>query len=151
MSEIVRNKISEVPHILDQAIFSVIEHMAEYTSNEASGVPSFSNSAEDRNYYDKVIMELTIKNLELPKNTLVNKDSITHAYYRKYQTKVLKNMARTTSENTKKIKSHGEFIVEQAHYNQHQALTSAKRVLILKDLDKLNIDIRNKINKVRLL
>ena len=33
LSEIIRNKISEVPHILDQAIFSVIEHMAAYTSN----------------------------------------------------------------------------------------------------------------------
>ena len=69
LSEIIRNKISEVPHFLDQAIFSVIEHMAAYTSNEASGIPSFSNNAEDLNYYDKVIMELTIKNLELPKNT----------------------------------------------------------------------------------
>ena len=54
-------------------------------------------------------------------------------------------MARITSDNTKKIKSHGEFIVEQAHYNQDKSLTSAKRVLILKDLDKLNIDIGNKI------
>ena len=33
LSEIIRNKISEVPHFLDQAIFSVIEHMAAYTSN----------------------------------------------------------------------------------------------------------------------
>ena len=73
LSKIIRNKISEAPHTLDHAIFSVIEHMAEYTANEASGVPSFSNNAEDTNHYDKVIMELTIINLGLPKNTLVNK------------------------------------------------------------------------------
>ena len=51
-------------------------------------------------------------------------------------------MARTTSDNTKNIKSHGEFIVEQAHYNQNQQQNSAGWVLILKDLDKLNIEIK---------
>ena len=30
LSEIIRNKISEVPHFLDQAILSVIELMAAY-------------------------------------------------------------------------------------------------------------------------
>ena len=38
LSEIIRNKISEVPHILDQAIFSVIEHMAAYASNKVKRV-----------------------------------------------------------------------------------------------------------------
>jgi len=38
LSEIIRNKISEVPHFLDQAIFSVIEQMAAYTSNNVKRV-----------------------------------------------------------------------------------------------------------------
>ena len=38
LSEIIRNKISEVPHFLDQAIFSVIEHMAAYASNNVKRV-----------------------------------------------------------------------------------------------------------------
>ena len=145
LSEVIRNKLSEIPNILDQAIFSVIEYMAAYSPSKASGVPSFSNSTEDINYYDEVIMELTIKNLELPKKTLANKNAIMDAFYRRYQIKVIKNMARITSDNTKKIKSHGEFIVEQALYNQDKSLTCVKRILILKDLDKLNIDIGNKI------
>ena len=57
----------------------------------------------------------------------------------------IKNMARTTSNITKTVKSHGEFIVEQAHSNQDKMLNFAKRVLILKDLDKLNVDMKNKI------
>ena len=56
----------------------------------------------------------------------------------------IKNMARTTSNITKTVKHHGEFIVEQAHFNHDKMLTSAKRVLILKDLDKLEIDFKNK-------
>ena len=38
LSEIIRNKISEVPHFLDQAIFSVIEQMAAYASNNVKRV-----------------------------------------------------------------------------------------------------------------
>ena len=38
LSETIRNKISEVPHFLDQAIFSVIEHMAAYTSKNVKRV-----------------------------------------------------------------------------------------------------------------
>ena len=57
----------------------------------------------------------------------------------------IKNMARTTSNITKTVKNHGEFIVEQAHTNQDKMLNSAKRVLILKDLEKLNVDMKNKI------
>ena len=57
----------------------------------------------------------------------------------------IKNMALTTSNITKTVKSHGEFIVEQAHSNKDKMLTSAKRVLILKDLDKLNVDLKNKV------
>ena len=54
-------------------------------------------------------------------------------------------MARKTSSITKTVKNHGEFIVEQAHSNQDKMLNFAKRVLILKDLDKLNVDMKNKI------
>ena len=57
----------------------------------------------------------------------------------------IKNMAHTTSNITKTVKSHGEFIIEQAHSNQDKMLNFAKRVLILKDLDKLEIDLGNKI------
>ena len=38
LSEIIRNKISEVPHFLDQTIFSVIEQMAAYASNNVKRV-----------------------------------------------------------------------------------------------------------------
>ena len=38
LSEIIRNKISEVPHFLDHAIFSEIEHMAAYASNNVKRV-----------------------------------------------------------------------------------------------------------------
>ena len=130
---------------MEDAIFPVIQRMADYSTEEAATAPSFTSSTEDLDHYDKVIIELTIKNLELPKNTPETRDSITNAYYRKYQTKVLKNMARTTSKNTKTIKNHGEFIIEQAHYNENQQALSAGRVLILKDLNKLKIDLKNKI------
>ena len=90
-------------------------------------------------------MELTIKNLELPKRTPTTKKDIVDAIFRRCHTSATKNMARTTSKNTKTIKSHGEFIVEQVHFNQDKMLDSAKRVLILKDLDKLEIDLGNKI------
>ena len=58
LREFIRNKLSETPHILDQAIFSVIEHMAAYTSNEASGIPSFSKGRFKKK---KIIMEFSIK------------------------------------------------------------------------------------------
>ena len=38
LSEIIRNKTSEAPHFLDQAIFSVIEQMAAYASNNVKRV-----------------------------------------------------------------------------------------------------------------
>ena len=38
LSEIIRNKISELPHFLDQAILSVIEQMAAYASNNVKRV-----------------------------------------------------------------------------------------------------------------
>ena len=38
LSEIIRNKISEFPHFLDQAILSVIEQMAAYASNNVKRV-----------------------------------------------------------------------------------------------------------------
>ena len=38
LSEIIRNKISELPHFLDQAILSVIEQMAAHASNNVKRV-----------------------------------------------------------------------------------------------------------------
>ena len=38
LSEIIRNKTSEAPHFLDQAIFSVKEQMAAYASNNVKRV-----------------------------------------------------------------------------------------------------------------
>ena len=70
LKDVIVNALSATTDILDDAIFSVIKHMAEYSSSKAAGVPSFTNSSEDIDYYDKVIMELTIKNLELPKKLL---------------------------------------------------------------------------------
>ena len=52
---------------------------------------------------------------------------------------VLKNMARTTSDNTKTLQQHGDFIIEQAKHNEVQQVNNAARVLILKDLQKLPI------------
>ena len=57
----------------------------------------------------------------------------------------IKNMAHKTSNISKTVKNHGEFIVEQAHTNQDKMLNSAKRVLILKDLEKINVDMKNKL------
>ena len=90
-------------------------------------------------------MELTIKQLELPKRTPATKKDIVDAIFRRCHIAATKNMARITSDNTKTIKSHGEFIVEQVHFNQDKMLDSAKQVLILKDVDKLKIDVGNKI------
>jgi len=55
-------------------------------------------------------------------------------------------MALISSKNSETIKKHGEFIVEQAHFNQDKMQTSAKRILILKDLEKLGIELEN-VNK----
>merc|ERR1711936_216139 len=54
-------------------------------------------------------------------------------------------MARTTSNITITVKNHGEFIVEQAQSNNEKMVDSAKCVLILKDLDKIKVDIKNKL------
>ena len=56
----------------------------------------------------------------------------------------IKNTALTTSNITKNVKNHGDFIVEQVHANRDNMLNSAKCVLIIKDLDKLIVDIKNK-------
>ena len=92
-------------------------------------------------------MELTIKNLELPKKTPIDKKDIEDAIYRRCQIMAIKNMANTTSNITQTVKSHGEFIVEQAHSNHDKMLDFAKRVLILKDLGKLKIDMKKKNQK----
>ena len=57
---------------------------------------------------------------------------------------VLKNMARTTSDNTKTLQQHGDFIIEQAKHNEVQQVNNAARVLILKDLQKLPINLSDK-------
>ena len=133
------------PTILTDTILTVIEQIAACSPNEALDVPSFINSPTNIDHFDTVIKELTIGNLELPKRTPLNKKDIVDAIYRKCQVQAIKNMARVTSNNTKTIKNYGEFIVEQAHFNQDKMLTTAKRVLILKDLDKLDIYFKNKI------
>ena len=120
--------------------------MAELPQVEAPNDPPFSNSKTDIDYIDNVIMKFTIKELELPKKTLVNKKDIVDAIYKRCQNKVIKNMARISSKNSETIKKHGEFIVEQAHFNQDKMQDSAKRILILKDLDKLGIELEN-VNK----
>ena len=60
--------------------------MADYSSEEAAGAPSFTIHADDLDHYDKVIIKLTIKNLDLPKNTRKTREFISFAYY--------KNLAR---------------------------------------------------------
>ena len=43
---------------VDDAIFSIIKHMADYNDDEAAAAPSFSNYDDDTTYYDTVIIEL---------------------------------------------------------------------------------------------
>ena len=56
----------------------------------------------------------------------------------------IKSTATKTSNITEKVKNHGDFIVEQVHANRDVMLNSAKCILIIKDLDKLIVDIKNK-------
>ena len=56
----------------------------------------------------------------------------------------IKNMASKTSKITEKVKNHGNFIVEQVHANRENMLNSTKCVLVIKDLDKLIVDLKNK-------
>ena len=56
----------------------------------------------------------------------------------------IKNMATKTSNISEAVKNHGEFIVEQVHANREIMLNSARCVLIIKDLDKILVDIKNK-------
>ena len=100
MADLIEKKMNEKPEAVDDAIFSIIKHMADYNEDEAAAAPSFSNYEDDTTHYDKVIIELTIKNLDLPKNTPKTRECISLAYYKKFHTMVLKNMARTTSKNT---------------------------------------------------
>ena len=139
-----REKINEKPEAVDDAIFSIIQYMADYDKDTAAAAPSFSNYDDDTTYYDTVIIELTIKNIDLPKNTRKTREYISFAYYKKFQTMVLKNMARTTSDNTNKLQQHGDFIIEQAKHNKVQQVNNAARVLILKDLQKLPINLSDK-------
>ena len=99
MADLIEKKMNEKPEAVEDAIFSIIKHIAD--CNEDVAAPSFSNYEDDTAHYDKVIIELTIKNLDLPKNTPKTRECISFAYYKKFHTMVLKNMARTTSNNTK--------------------------------------------------
>ena len=49
------------------------------------------------------------------------------------------------SKNTIALQNHEGFIIEQAQHNEEQQFHSAARVLILKDLKKLPIDLNNKV------
>ena len=151
LSDDIRNLLTDTQGIIDEAILSILNQIAICSPDEIMDAPSSSNanSLEDNSkvidYFDRVIMELTIKNLELPKKTPIDKKDIEVAIYRRCQIMAIKNMARTTSNINKTVSNHGKFIVEQAHTNQDKMLNSAKRVLILKDLEKLNVDMKNKI------
>ena len=63
LAVLIQKKLSDVPNAWDDAIFSVIQRMADYSTEEAATTPSFTSSTEDLDHYDKVIIELTIKNL----------------------------------------------------------------------------------------
>ena len=80
--------------------------MADYDEDTAAAAPSFSNYEDDIAHYDTVSIELAIKkNLDLLKNTRKIREFISFAYYKKFHTMVLKNMARTTSDNTKTLQT----------------------------------------------
>ena len=74
MADLIEKKINEKPEAVDDAIFSIIQYMAVYDDDTSAAAPSFSNYDDDTTYYDTVIIELTIKNLDLPK-TLVKQEN----------------------------------------------------------------------------
>ena len=80
----------------------VIEHMANVKAPNDS---HFGNSKTDTDYIDNVIMKLTIKELELPKKTPLNKKDIVDAIYKRCQNQVIKNMARISSKTPKQLKN----------------------------------------------
>ena len=149
LSDDIRTLLNDTHVVIEDAILSILEQLARDSLDEILDIPTCDTDLEENskviNYIDGVIMELTVKNLELPKNTHMDKREINFAIYRRCQVMAIKNMARTTSNITKTVKNHGEFIVEQAHANNDKMLDSAKRVLILKDLDKIKVDIKNKL------
>ena len=94
-------------------------------------------------YLSGIIKEITVEKLELPQKTPHDRESIVNALYRRCQTMAIKNMATKTSKISEAVKTHGEFIVEQVHANREIMLDTARSVLIIKDIDKILVDIKN--------
>ena len=65
----IQRMVDESAKIAADTIFDIIKHMSELKDDEAAMVPSFSNSADDTDYYENLIMDLTIKTLSLQPNT----------------------------------------------------------------------------------
>merc|ERR1712055_931318 len=116
----IRKLLQDSQNIIDDAILSILEQLAICSPDEILDVPSLlnkgtlANSSKVTDYFDRVIMELTIKNLELPKKTPIDKKDIEVAIYRRCQIMAIKNMARTTSNINKTVSNHGKFIVDGA-------------------------------------
>ena len=113
LSDDIKKLLSDTQVVIDDAILSILGQLAADSPDEILDIPTLSseNALEDNSkvidYFDRVIMELTIKNLELPKNTPMDKKDIEFAIYRRCQIMAIKNMARTTSNITKTVKNHG--------------------------------------------
>ena len=73
LSDDIRKLLTDTQGIIDEAILSILGQLAICSPDEILDVPSLlnENTLEDNSkvidYFDRVIMELTIKNLELPK------------------------------------------------------------------------------------
>ena len=136
LSDDIRTLLNDTHDVIEDAILAILVQLARDSLDEILDIPTCDTDLEENskviNYIDGVIMELTIKNLELPRNTHRDKREINFAIYRRCQVMAIKNMARTTSNITKTVKNHGEFIVEQAQSNKEKMVDSAKCVLILK-------------------
>ena len=150
MSDKIKQLLGNVETVLEGAFLEILELLANNSDDEIIDLPSVPSGENLKDitrvtdYINRLIIELTIKKLELPSRTSRDRDSIVNAIYRRCQIMAIKNMASKTSKITEKVKSHGDFIVEQVHANRDNMLNSAKCVLIIKDLDKLIVDIKNK-------
>ena len=93
MAELLDIKLNEQPEAVANAIFSIIQYMADLDEDAAAEAPSFSDSPDDTEFYDNIIIKLTINNLGLPRKTSKIREFISWAYHKKYSTAVLKNAA----------------------------------------------------------
>ena len=78
LSDDIRKLLHDSQNLIDDAILSILEQLAICSPDEILDVPSLLNrdalakSPKVIDYFDRVIMELTIKNLELPKKKLLS-------------------------------------------------------------------------------